>query len=557
MPLITLQDAELAFGLHPLLDRAGLVVDSGERIGLIGRNGTGKSSMLAIVAGAAELDAGTRKRQDGLVTHLVEQEPVLPPATTLRESLALRAGPALHVDDERERWRLEARLVEFLHRFGLDEAQDPASASGGQRKRAALALAFALAPDLLLLDEPTNHLDLDGIDLLEEFVRRQPACIVITHDRMFLDKVATRIVELDRGLLRSYPGNFAAYETRKADQLAAEAVGNRKFDTFWKQEEAWIRKGVEARRTRDEGRVRRLEALRRERAARRERSGNVAFTLQGAERSGKLVAELLDVTKGWGDNVVVRDLDLTVMRGDRIGIIGRNGAGKTTLLKLILGELAPDRGTVRLGTKLEVAYFDQMRAQLDPARTLAETISPGSEWIEAHGGRKHVLSYLARIPLPARARAGAGQHALRWRAQPPAARASLRAARQPARARRAHQRPRHRVARAARGHAAIVCRHAAAGEPRPHLPRQRRHADDRRRRRRPLEGIRRAATATGSRIARRAAHRRATREPAQRAEASARRAWPPSCRTRSSASSMRCRPSSRRSRRSRRRSMRA
>lgn len=400
MPLITLQDAELAFGLHPLLDRAGLVVDSGECIGLIGRNGTGKSSLLAIVAGHAELDAGTRKRQDGLVTHLVEQEPVLPPAATLRESLVLRAGPALRPDDERERWRLEARLVEFLHRFGLDEALAPASASGGQRKRAALALAFALAPDLLLLDEPTNHLDLDGIDLLEEFVRRQPACIVITHDRMFLDKAATRIVELDRGLLRSYPGNFAAYEARKAGELAAESVSNRKFDAFWKQEEAWIRKGVEARRTRDEGRVRRLEALRRERAARRERSGNVAFTLQGAERSGKLVAELVDVTKGWGENVVVRDLDLTVMRGDRIGIIGANGAGKTTLLKLILGELAPDRGTVRLGTKLEVAYFDQMRAQLDPARTLAQTISPGSEWIEAHGGRKHVLSYLAEFLFP-------------------------------------------------------------------------------------------------------------------------------------------------------------
>jgi len=406
MPLLTLQDAELAFGLHPLLDRAGFVIDDGERIGLIGRNGTGKSSLLAVVAGSADLDGGTLKRADGLRTVLVEQEPVLPEAATLRESLVQRAGPAFHVDDERERWRLEARLVEFLHRFGLDEALSPASASGGQRKRAALALAFALAPDLLLLDEPTNHLDLDGIELLEDLVRRQPAAIVITHDRMFLDKVATRIVELDRGLLRSYPGNFAAYETRKADELASEAVASRKFDAFWKQEEAWIRKGVEARRTRDEGRVRRLEALRRERAARRERAGTVTFTLQAAERSGKLVAELAGVTKAWGENAVVRDLDLTVLRGDRLGIIGPNGAGKTTLLKLILGELAPDRGTVRLGTKLEVAYFDQMRAQLDPARTLADTISPGSEWIETGGGRKHVLSYLGEFLFPpARAQA--------------------------------------------------------------------------------------------------------------------------------------------------------
>ncbi len=406
MPLLTLQDAELAFGLHPLLDRADFSVDDGERIGLIGRNGTGKSSLLAVIAGNADLDGGALKRRDGLRTVLVEQEPALPEAPTLRDSLGRRAGSAFHPDDDRERWRVEARLVEYLHRFGLDEALPPASASGGQRKRAALALAFALAPDLLLLDEPTNHLDLDGIGLLEDLVRRQPAAIVITHDRMFLDKVATHIVELDRGFLRSYPGNFAAYEARKEGELAAEVVANRKFDAFWKQEETWIRKGVEARRTRDEGRVRRLEALRRERAARRERAGTVNFTLQAAERSGKLVAELMHATKAWGDNVVVRDLDLSVMRGDRLGIIGPNGAGKTTLLKLVLGDLAPDRGTARLGTKLEVAYFDQMRAQLDPARTLADTISPGSEWIDTGSGRKHVLSYLADFLFPpARAQA--------------------------------------------------------------------------------------------------------------------------------------------------------
>ncbi len=407
MPLLILQDAELAFGLHPLLDRAALSVDEGERIGLIGRNGTGKSSLFEVLAGRADLDDGQFKRRDGLRVVLVEQEPQLPPASTLRESLALRGGLIPTADhDERERWRIEARLVEFLHRFGLDEAAAPQSASGGEKKRAALALAFALAPDLLLLDEPTNHLDLDGITLVEELMRRQPTSIVITHDRTFLDRVTTRIVELDRGLLRSYPGSFAAYESRKADELAAEAVASRKFDTFWKQEEAWIRKGVEARRTRDMGRVRRLEALRRERVERRERLGNVTLTLEAGERSGRLVAELTDVTRRFGERTIVRDLSLRVMRGDRLGLIGPNGAGKTTLLKLILGQLPPNAGTVKLGTRLAVAYFDQMRAQLDPERTLADTISPGSEWIETAAGRKHVLTYLSEFLFPPE-RAGA------------------------------------------------------------------------------------------------------------------------------------------------------
>ncbi|MET0732362.1 MAG: ATP-binding cassette domain-containing protein [Casimicrobiaceae bacterium] len=403
MPLIVLQDAELAYGLHPLLDRAALTVDEGERIGLIGRNGTGKSSLLNVIAGRASLDDGEARRTAGVRVALVEQEPTLPAASTLRESLALRgeifeSNPDF--DDERDRWRAEARLVEYLHRFTLDEAADPQAASGGEKKRAALALAFALAPDLLLLDEPTNHLDLDGILLLEDLVRRHGAAIVITHDRAFLDSVATRIVELDRGLLRSYPGNFAAYAARRTDELAAESVANRKFDRFWKQEEAWIRKGVEARRTRDMGRVRRLEALRRERARRRDRPGDVKMALDAGERSGKLVAELSHVGKRFGERDIVVDLDLRVMRGDRLGIIGANGAGKSTLLKLILGELSPDTGTVKLGTKLQVAYFDQLRAQLDPERTLADTISPGSEWVELADGRKHVLTYLADFLFP-------------------------------------------------------------------------------------------------------------------------------------------------------------
>jgi ATP-binding cassette subfamily F protein uup len=403
MPIVTLQAAELAFGMHPLLDRADFSIDEGERVGLIGRNGTGKSSLLNVIAGRTDLDDGKLMLRDGLRVVLVEQEPQLPAASTLRESLAMRGRLVPdddHGHDERERWRVEARLVEFMHRFGLDEATDPLSASGGEKKRAALALAFALAPDLLLLDEPTNHLDVDGITLVEDLLRKQPTSIVITHDRTFLDRVMTRIVELDRGLLRSYPGNFAAYEARKAGELAAESVANRKFDTFWKQEEVWIRKGVEARRTRNEGRVRRLESLRNARAQRRERLGDVKLALDPGERSGKLVAELEHVTKRYDGRPVVHDLSLRVMRGDRLGLIGPNGAGKTTLLKLILGELPPDEGTVRLGTKLQVAYFDQMRAQLDPERTLAETISPGSEWVETANGRKHVLSYLGDFLFP-------------------------------------------------------------------------------------------------------------------------------------------------------------
>ncbi len=393
MTLLSIKDAELAFGLHPLLDRASLMLQDGERLGFIGRNGIGKSSLLQVIAGTLALDDGEIKSRDGLAVALVEQEPTLPPASSLRESLAQR-GHLERIHDERDRWRIEARLVEFLHRFGLDEGAAPETASGGERKRAALALALALQPELLLLDEPTNHLDIDGITLLEDLLLRGPTAIVITHDRAFLDRVATRIVELDRGLLRSYPGNFAAYEARKADELAAEAVASRKFDKFWQQEEAWIRKGVEARRTRNEGRVRRLESLRDERSARRERMGQVKLTVDTGERSGRLVAELENVGIGFDGRAIVRDLSLRLMRGDRLGLIGPNGAGKTTLLKLILGELAPDAGTVRLGTRLSVAYFDQMRAVLDPECTLVETISPGSEWVETVNGRKHVLTYL-------------------------------------------------------------------------------------------------------------------------------------------------------------------
>ena len=318
----------------------------------------------------------------------------MPPAATLRESLVAR-GHLERLTDERARWAAESRLVEYLHRFGLDESLRPDVASGGECKRATLALALALEPQLLLLDEPTNHLDIDGIRLLEELLARGGATsIFITHDRAFLDAVATRIVELDRGLLRSYPGNYADYERRKEEQLAAETVANRRFDKFWAQEEVWIRKGVEARRTRNEGRVRRLQELRAQRAARRERLGNVKLALDAGERSGKLVAELQDVCKRYDGRPVVEGLSLRIMRGDRFGLIGPNGAGKSTLLRLILGLLEPDAGSVRLGTNLQVAYFDQLRAQLDPQRSVAATVSPTSDWVEVGGQRRHVISYL-------------------------------------------------------------------------------------------------------------------------------------------------------------------
>ena len=409
MSVITLLDGELAFGDHPLLDRAQLSIESGERIGLIGRNGTGKSSLLRVLAGIGALDVGQLQHRSGLKRAWVEQEPALPSATTLRASLEARAramadlqGTATHADaiDERETWRWESRLTEYLHRFDLEANQPPDVSSGGECKRAALALAFALQPELLLLDEPTNHLDISGIERLEELLVRMPSAIFITHDRAFLDAVATRIIELDRGVLRSYPGNFAAYEARKEADLASEALANRRFEKFWQQEEVWIRKGIEARRTRDEGRVQRLERLRRERAARRERVGSLRLSLDAGAPSGQLVAELSDVNKSFGERTLIKNLSMRIMRQDRIGLIGKNGAGKSTLIRLILGTLAPDSGTVRRGTNLQVAYFDQLREQLDPERSVAETISPGSDWVEVDGGRKHIMSYLADFLFP-------------------------------------------------------------------------------------------------------------------------------------------------------------
>jgi ATP-binding cassette subfamily F protein uup len=404
MSLITLLDSHLAYGDRPLLDGAQLSVRAGERVGLIGRNGTGKSTLLRVIAGLAQLDDGDVQRRDNLRITFVEQEPMLPASETLRESLLERAAlepNAAHLHaDEREQWRMEARLTEFMQRFDLDPEGAPATSSGGERKRAALALALTLQPDLLLLDEPTNHLDIEGIERLEELLLKVPACIVITHDRAFLDRITTRIVELDRGILRSYPGNFAAYEERKEQEIASEDVARRRFEKFWAQEEVWIRRGVEARRTRNEGRVKRLESLRVERAERLDRIGNVKLSLDSGERSGQLVAELQDVEKSFGGRKIIDGLSMRLMRGDRVGLIGPNGAGKSTLISILLGTLEPDAGSVRRGTNLQVAYFDQLRVQLDPEATVAETISPGSDWVEIGTERKHIMSYLTDFLFP-------------------------------------------------------------------------------------------------------------------------------------------------------------
>lgn len=405
MALITLIDAHLAYGDLPLLDEANISIEPGDRVGLIGRNGTGKSSLLSVLAGKTMLDDGQLQRMDGLTIHYVEQEPQLPDAPTLKESLILR-GKLDETTDEREKWRILAKLDENLSHFELNPNADPKLTSGGEKKRAALALAFTLAPQLLLLDEPTNHLDMRAIRLLEarsqDELKNQRSLVVITHDRAFLDKVATRIVELDRGVLRSYPGNFAAYETRKEEELAAEELERRRFDKFWAQEEVWIRKGIEARRTRNEGRVKRLEQLRRERAARRDQMGSIRMSIDAGEKSGKIVAEVKGLSKSFGDCVIVKDLDFTLMRGDRLGLIGRNGAGKSTLIKLLLGKIQPDAGTVKLGTNIKLAYFDQLREQLDLTKTVAETISPGSDWVEIGGERKHIIAYLGDFLFPPR-----------------------------------------------------------------------------------------------------------------------------------------------------------
>ena len=435
MPLLTFDRLELAYGHWPLLDGASLVIEAGERIGLIGRNGTGKSSLLKIIAGESQPDAGEIWRAPGLKLAYVPQEPQFQPGHTVFEAVAEGVGEAqrllaeyhaaahamaegdeaAYADFERlshelevaDAWRLNSRVEETLQRLSLDADAAVETLSGGLKKRVALARALVTDPELLLLDEPTNHLDFSAIEWLETLLNDfKGALLFITHDRRFLDNVANRIVELDRGQLREYQGNFSAYQVKKAEQLEIEAVHNRKFDKFWKQEEIWIRKGVQARRCRDEGRVRRLEALRVTREARINQTGQVGFQLDSGDRSGKVVAELEHVTYGYDNRVLIRDFSTTLLRGDKLGLLGPNGAGKTTLIRLILGDLQPQAGKIKQGTKLEVAYFDQFRNQLDDEATLIDTISPGSDFVEIGGQRKHVISYLEDFLFPAeRARA--------------------------------------------------------------------------------------------------------------------------------------------------------
>lgn len=436
MAVLSLTDAQLAFGHVALLDHTAFSLEAGERVGLIGRNGTGKSSLLKVLQGSTDLDDGLLVRQQGLRCAFVAQEPLFDETRSVFETVAdglEEARAALsdyerlvaRLDDEADEaalaelhavqqrlersdaWNLEATVQSTLDRLDLTGTVLVGELSGGLQKRVALARAWVSAPDVLLLDEPTNHLDVEAIEWLENLLRGFAGSLIfITHDRRFLDRVATRIVELDRGQLRSYPGNFSAYRARRAEQLHAEALDNARFDKLLAQEEVWIRKGVEARRTRNEGRVRQLEALRRERAERREVQGQIRLDVDIGERSGKLVAVLEDVDKSYGAKPVVRGFGTTILRGDKVGLIGPNGAGKSTLLKLILGALPPDRGRVKLGTQLEVAYFDQMRAQLPLDVSLAESIAPGSDWVEISGRRKHVMSYLGDFLFaPERARA--------------------------------------------------------------------------------------------------------------------------------------------------------
>jgi ATP-binding cassette subfamily F protein uup len=421
MALIVLTDAKLAFGHVDLLANTAFTLESGERVGLIGRNGTGKSSLLKILAGMEKLDDGLLQYQQGLRIAYVPQEPIFDATETVFDAVSKGVSQAKSLREEYEAlsvgdwddashqrldelqsaleavsgWNWEQRVHETLDRLHLQAEMRITALSGGTKKRVALAQALVAVPDVLLLDEPTNHLDLDSIAWLEELLKEyQGSVVLITHDRAFLDAVCTQIVELDRGILRGYPGNFSAYEVLKDQELNAESLANARADKMLAQEEVWIRKGVEARRTRSVGRIARLEKLRASRAQRRDAIGQVKLAVSAGDRSGKIVADLQNISKSY-DRPIVQDFTATILRGDKVGLLGPNGAGKTTLLKLILGTIAPDSGTAVMGTRIEVAYFDQMREGLDLNASLEDYISPGSEWIEINGNRKHVKSYLS------------------------------------------------------------------------------------------------------------------------------------------------------------------
>ena len=437
MSLITLQNAQLAFGHVALLDHAEFSLETAERVGLIGRNGAGKSSLLRILGGLEKPDDGDLRVQQGLRVTYVAQEPQLDSSASVFESVSAGLARVVHLIEQYsagegdltamqneielfDGWNWEQRVQETLHRLHLDPDARINALSGGTLKRVALAQALVTSPDVLLLDEPTNHLDLDSIEWLEQLlIDFKGSIITITHDRSFLDKVATRIVELDRGHLMTYPGNFSQYQLQKEEQAAQEAVINAKADKLLAGEEVWIRKGVEARRTRSQSRIARLEALRKQREARRDAVGRVKLDVASGAPTGKIVAELTEVSKSFGSKVITQNFSATFLRGDKIGLIGPNGVGKTTLLKMILGELEADSGKIRQGANLQVAYFDQMRNALDMDASLEDFISPGSEWIEIGTQRKHVKSYLddflfspARATSPVRSLSGGERNRL-------------------------------------------------------------------------------------------------------------------------------------------------
>jgi ATP-binding cassette subfamily F protein uup len=392
MPLVALDNVSIAFGHLPLLSGASMQVDAGERIAVIGRNGSGKSTLLNILGGELQPDSGTVLRQPGVRVSKLVQDVPLSTARTVAEVVGEGLG-ALDVHDE---WQRHHQADQVMSRLGLPPAAVVDTLSGGWKRRVLLARALVGQPDVLLLDEPTNHLDIEAITWLESFLADYRGAVVfVTHDRAFLERLATRIVELDRGVLTSWPGDYATFEAKKEQWLANEELQEARFDKKLAGEEVWLRRGVKARRTRDEGRVKALMAMRAERAERRTRTGNVRLQIDQAAASAKMVCEAEHVTFAFdASHPVVRDFSIRIMRGDRIGLIGPNGAGKTTLLRLLLGEIAPQSGHVRRGENVQVAYFDQQREQLDPDRTVIDTIGDGNDTVTVNGRTRHVHGYL-------------------------------------------------------------------------------------------------------------------------------------------------------------------
>jgi len=424
MSLLSLDTVSLSYGLPPLLDGVSFTIERGERICLIGRNGAGKSTLLKIITGEVQADGGQLRRAQGMRIATLAQEVPRGKTASVFEVVAdglgelgaivqqyFKLSHALganateeqlahlarlqHQLDDQGGWEIEQRTERVISRLGLDAEARFESLSGGLQRRVLLARALVIEPDLLLLDEPTNHLDIESIDWLEEFLLGfSGSLLFVTHDRRFLQRVATRILELDRGRITDWPGDYANYLRRREERLHAEALAAEQFDRKLAEEEVWIRQGIKARRTRNEGRVRALKSMRDERLQRRELQGTARLRMTEADRSGKLVAEAEDVGYSWGERPVIRGLNTLILRGDKIGIIGPNGAGKSTLLKLLLGDLEPQQGLIRRGTNLQVAFFDQMRDQLDLEKSVQDNVAGGSDQIEVEGASRHVLSYL-------------------------------------------------------------------------------------------------------------------------------------------------------------------